>query len=252
MLRKRVIPVLLVQKKGLYKTVRFKNPVYVGDPVNAIKIFNEKEVDELIVLDIDASAKRTGPDFAYIAQLAGECFMPLCYGGGVSSLDDIKKLNEIGVEKVSVNLSAVNDPSFIEAAAARFGSSTIVASIDVKKDLWGKYVVYAENGKKKKTYKAEDFALMMEEKGAGEIFINDIERDGTYNGYDLSLIERITSRLSVPLIICGGANGLPDVKKALQAGASAAAAGSLFVFYGKNRAVLINYPTNEEILSLSS
>jgi len=249
MLRKRVIPVLLMQKKALYKTVRFSAPVYVGDPANAIKIFNEKEVDELIVLDIQAEK---GPDFEYIEQLAGECFMPLCYGGGVFSLDHIKRLNELGIEKVAVNTRAAEDPSFIEAAAANFGSSTIVVSADVKKDFWGKYYVHTHNGKKKTSYKAEEFAVMMEEKGAGELMLTSVDRDGTGQGYDTDLIAKITSRLSIPVIACGGASGLADLKKAFESGASAVAAGSLFVFYGKNKAVLINYPSDAEIRSLSA
>lgn len=248
--RKRVIPVLLLHNKGLYKTTRFANPSYVGDPINAIKIFNEKEVDELIVLDIDASRKQQEPDFDFIRLLTGECFMPLTYGGGVTRLDHIRRLNEIGVEKVAVNTAALDNPAFIEQAAAEFGTSTIVVSADVKKDFWGKYLVYGRNGSQKSRWKADEFIRQMQDSGAGEILVNSIDLDGTMQGYDLKLLELVCAPARVPIIACGGASGLEDMKKAIRAGASAVAAGSLFVYYGRNRAVLINYPAPEDIRSL--
>jgi cyclase len=243
MLKTRVIPCLLLLDDGLVKTIKFKNPKYVGDPINAVKIFNEKEVDELIFLDISATSQNRKPNFALINEIATECFMPLCYGGGVKTIEDIRALLKLGVEKVSINTSAIQDPTFISKAAATFGSSTIVVSMDIKKNIWGKYYVYTQRGHVNTNMEPVDFAERMEKAGAGEILINSIDYDGIMKGYDLPIIKRITDTVSIPVIAAGGAGKLEDFKLAVeQGGVSAVAAGSMFVFVGTHKAVLINYP----------
>lgn len=234
---------MLYKGNGLVKTVRFKDAVYIGDATNAIRIFNEKEVDELILLDIDASTKKQKPNIELVKRIASECFMPLCYGGGISSLDDIKDIISAGVEKVSINTMAVKNPDFIRQAAIKFGSSTIVVAIDYKKDFWGKLLVTSNGGDLKSKYNPVGFAQLMEEKGAGEIVVNSIERDGTMNGYDIDLLLEITDKVTIPVIAMGGAGKLEHFFEALnKAHVSAVAAGSMFVFQGKHKAVLINYP----------
>jgi len=247
MLGMRVIPVLLLAEDGLVKTERFKAPVYVGDPINAIRIFNEKEVDEIVVLDIRATPGRRGPDFDRIRELAGECFMPLCYGGGVRTLDDVARLVAVGVEKVAVNSRIVEEPGFMREAADRFGSSTLVASIDVKKGLFGRTTVRSAGGRRDSKRDPVEFAREMEAMGAGEILLNSIDRDGTFSGYDLDLVRRVSDAVSIPVVACGGAGSLADLHRAIGAHASAAAAGSLFVFQGPHRAVLISYPTPADL-----
>jgi len=244
MLNTRVIPCLLWRGDGLIKTVKFKNPVYVGDAINAIRIFNEKEVDELIILDVEASKKNTSPDIIFIKKIASECFMPLCYGGGVRTLNDIKEVVAAGVEKVSLNSIAVQDPSFVRSASRAFGSSTIVVCIDYKKTLLGKMVVTSVAGQKKSKYSPLEFAMLMEEMGAGEIVLNSIDRDGTMSGYDLETLSKVTEKVSVPVIALGGAGTLEHFEQAIsQSKVSAIAAGSMFVFQGIHKAVLINYPS---------
>jgi cyclase len=243
----RVIPILLLSKQGLYKTVKFKKPVYIGDPLNAVKIFNEKEVDELIFLDIDASAGGKEPDYRYLTDIASECFMPLCYGGGITNTEQIKKLIFSGIEKVSLNTVALGKPQFIREASDRFGSSTIVVSIDVTKNLFGKNVIYNKNKVKTVFYDPVAMAVEMNKQGAGEILINSVDRDGVMNGYDLELIKRISSQVDIPVVACGGAGEISHFKEADEAGASAVAAGSMFVFHGVHKAVLINYPEQEEL-----
>jgi cyclase len=246
----RIIPVLLYHKGGLYKTVNFKKPSYVGDPINAIKVFNEKEVDELILLDIDASVNKTEPDYNFISKIVSECFMPLCYGGGIQTLDQIQKILRLGVEKVAINHKAVSDPKFIKEASDRFGSSTIVVSIDYKKDLFGNNKVYVSNGKVKTKYNPKELALLYEEMGTGELLLNSISRDGKMRGYDLQLINEITESIQIPLIACGGAGQMNHFAEAIKCHASAVAAGSMFVFYGYHKAVLINYPSRKDILNI--
>jgi cyclase len=239
----RIIPCLLYKGSGLVKTVRFKDPVYIGDVTNAIRIFNEKEVDELILLDIEASPKKQRPNIDLVKKIASECFMPLCYGGGITTLQDIKDVISVGVEKVSLNTIAVQQPGFVKEAAATYGSSTIVVTIDYKKNIWGKLVVTANSGTVKTKYDPVDFALLMEEMGAGEILVNSIDRDGTMTGYDTDLLATITSKVSIPVIAMGGAGKVEDIIDVIKkAHVSAAAAGSLFVFQGRHKAVLINYP----------
>jgi cyclase len=248
MFHPRVIPCLLLKGQGLYKTVKFKDPKYVGDPINAVKIFNEKEVDELVFLDISASIENKQPNFAKIEEIAGECFMPLAYGGGIKSLDDIRTLFSIGIEKVVINSYAISHPEFIREASDRYGAQSIVVSIDVKKNLLGHYDVMTHSGTKKTRCDPVITAKDMIDAGAGEIFLNSIDRDGTMLGYDLSLIKNVTSNIEVPLIACGGAWTLDHMEEAVKtANASAVAAGSMFVFQGKHRAVLITYPVYNDI-----
>jgi imidazole glycerol-phosphate synthase subunit HisF len=246
----RIIPVLLLKNKGLVKTVKFQDPKYIGDPINAVKIFNEKEVDELIFLDITASGEKRKPNFEYLGKIASECFMPLCYGGGINSLEDIGKIINLGVEKVSVNSFAYSNPSFIKEAANEFGSSTIVVSVDVKKNLWGKYVVALNNGKTITKTDPLEYVRIIEDMEAGEILLNSVDRDGVMNGYDLELIAKISSAVNIPVVACGGAKNTDDFKSALNSGASALAAGSMFVFHGKLKAVLISYPSQDHLKSV--
>lgn len=248
MLRTRVIPCLLLKGLGLVKTKGFKKPKYVGDPINAVKIFNDKEVDELAFLDIEASARNQSPKFDLISQIAGECFMPFSYGGGIRTVADIKKILSLGAEKVVLNTSVFRNPELIQNAAANFGSQSIVASIDVKKNIWGKYRVYAVGGSDNTGRDPVDHAKAVEAEGAGEILLTSIDRDGTMSGYDTQLIKSVADAVDIPVIACGGAGELNHLAEAVHiGGASAAAAGSLFVFHDKNRAVLINYPTQEQL-----
>ena len=248
MLKIRIIPALLLKNHGLVKTVGFNNPKYVGDPINAIRIFNEKEVDELVFFDTTASVDGRKPNFKLISDIASECFMPFGYGGGIRDLDDIKTLLNIGAEKVVINSYAIEKPIFIKEAADQFGSQSIIVSIDVKRNLLGKYTVYAHGGRDATKYDPVSFAQLMEEMGAGEIILTSIDRDGTMKGYDVNLIKRVTSLLNIPVVASGGAGKIQDFIDATQkGGASAVSAGSMFVFKGKHRAVLISYPSMEEI-----
>lgn len=239
----RVIPCLLWQGGGLVKTTKFKQPNYIGDATNAIRIFNEKEVDELMLLDIEASVKGRRPNLDLIRQIASECFMPLAYGGGVSTLEDIRNILSLGVEKVCINSKAVQDPEFIRQAGATFGNSTIVVCIDYRKTLLGKNVVTGLSGSNKSKYDPLQFAKLMEEMGAGELVLNSIDRDGTMTGYDIEMIRKVTDAVSIPVIALGGAGTTQHLFEAIdQTHVSAVAAGSMFVYQGKHKAVLINYP----------
>ncbi len=246
----RLIPCLLLDHGKLVKTVRFRRPVYVGDPINAVRIFNDKEVDELIFLDIDATRSHRGPHFDYLKKITEQCFMPLCYGGGVSSTEDIGTLFRIGFEKVSINTAAIEHPDLIEKAAGIYGSQSIVGAMDVGKNVFGKTVVRTDGGTRSTKYSPREYAKRLEEFGAGEIFLNTVMRDGTMTGYDCELISEVTDCVKVPVIVCGGAGSLQDCRSAIDSGASAAAAGSIFVFWGPNRAVLINYPDSAEVTAL--
>ena len=251
MLRTRVIPCLLVNNGRLVKTVKFKNPSYIGDPVNAIKIYNEKEVDELILLDITATVEKRSPPFQLLSEVVDELFMPLTYGGGISSIEHIKKLLAMGIEKVSINSHAVENPSFIRQASELFGSQSIVVSMDVKKTLLGKYHLYTHGGKKNTGIDPVAFAQQMEKAGAGEILLYAMDRDGTMEGYDINLIRKVTDEISIPVISCGGAGNTSDFAKAVEdGGSSAVAAGSMVVYQNKNLGVLINFPTREELQSV--
>ncbi len=230
---------------GLVKTVCFKKPKYIGDPINAVKIFNDKEVDELAFLDIDASVKDDEPKFNLISQIAGECFMPFSYGGGIKTVAEIKKILSLGAEKVIINTSVFLKPALITEAAKKFGCQSIAVSIDVKKNIWGKYKVFSKGGSLNTGLDPVQHAIDVEKKGAGEILLNSIQQDGQMTGYDTELIKAVTEAVNIPVIACGGAGELKDFTKAVENGASAIAAGSMFVFHDKNRAVLINYPAQE-------
>lgn len=248
MRRIRVIPVLLIQNGGLVKSVRFKKHQYVGDPINAVKIFNEKEVDEIVILDISASRERRPPNMQQISEIAGEAFMPLAYGGGITTLDQIKRILYEGAEKVVFNTSALNNPQLLTAAAQQFGNQSVVVSIDVQKDWLGRYRVYSKGGSHNTGLAVTTFASNMEAAGAGEIFLTSIDRDGTFQGYDLELIHEVTQAVGIPVVACGGASEVTDFTKAiLEGGASAVAAGSMFVFQRPHRAVLISYPPQRDL-----
>lgn len=248
MKRARVIPVLLLHQGGLVKTRKFKSPTYVGDPINAVKIFNEKEIDEIVILDIDATREKRGPDMKVIREIAGEAFIPLAYGGGISNIEQVKELFYIGVEKVVFNYQAYSNPSLLTEASKLVGSQSVVASIDIRKNLFGKYKVVLKNGTESIEQDYLSYARNLEKAGAGEIFINLVDRDGMYSGYDVEVVEKLASVLSIPLIVCGGAGSLEDFRKAIQSGASAVAAGSFFVFQRPHNAVLISYPSRKELL----
>jgi len=251
MLSTRVIPCLLLRRSGLVKTVKFKNPKYLGDPINIVKIFNEKEVDELVVLDITATIDGKDPNFKLLEELASEAFMPVAYGGGVRSIYHIKTLLGLGMEKVIINSYAVQNPDFIRTAAEFAGSQSVVVSIDVKKNFWGKFEVLTRSGAKSTGLNLFDFAKEIESRGAGELFLNSIDRDGTMKGFDLNLIKQVAGALNIPLVACGGASTVQDLVSAVkQGGASAVAAGSMFVFHGPHRAVLISYPRYSELKNL--
>ena len=250
MLRPRIIPCLLISNSGLVKTVKFKNPKYVGDPINAVKIFNEKQADELIVLDIDATKKSLKPNFNLIKKLAAECRMPLCYGGGISTIEEGVMLVDIGVEKVAISSTAMEKPSFVRDLAMAVGSQSVVVVIDIfkqKKFFSKTYQVRIHNGKK--ILQDELFSLIkkFEDLGAGEIVFNSINRDGTMDGYDLELIKKIKNMVKIPVTFLGGAGSLDHIKQLFnEFGIVGASAGSLFVFKGKYKAVLINYPSKEK------
>ena len=248
MLRPRIIPCLLLKNNGLVKTVRFGESKYVGDPINAVRIFNEKEVDELIVADIDATALGREPDYKMIAHLAAECRMPLCYAGGVKTSEQIERIISLGVEKVAVSSAAVQNPDLIREAAGRVGSQSIVVVMDVKKSgLFRRYELFTHNGTRATKFAPVEFARKAEALGAGEILVNSIDRDGEMKGYDLDLIDQVRNAVSLPMSVVGGAGALKDIKELVgRHGVIGAVAGSLFVFKGKYRAVLINYPSREE------
>lgn len=238
---------MLINNGGLVKSIKFKNYTYVGDPINAVKIFNEKEVDEIVILDISAARENRPPNINQVKEIASEAFMPLGYGGGITKLQEIKELINAGVEKVILNISAFNNPGLISEAAKFIGSQSIVVSIDVKKNIWGKYKVYINNGSKSTNIDPVAFAKQMEQAGAGELLLNAIDRDGTFGGYDIELISLICSNVSIPVVAIGGASTVNDFAQAVQAGASAVAAGSMFVFQRPHRAVLISYPSQKEL-----
>lgn len=228
--------------------MRFRNPTYVGDPTNAVRIFNDKEVDELAFLDITASREKREPQFELLARMTSECFMPLCYGGGVRTIQTMRKLFALGIEKIAVNTAAVERPEFVREAADMFGSSSVVVSIDARKRRLGGYEVVTMGGERGTGLDPASFAAEMEQKGAGEVLLNSVDRDGTMSGYDLDLTRAVSSAVGIPVIACGGAGSLGDLGKVIaQGGASAAAAGSLFVFHGPHRAVLITYPSQMQL-----
>lgn len=251
MLRIRVIPCLLLSGGGLVKTVKFRTPRYVGDPVNIVRIFNELEVDELVLQDIDATPKGQGINFELLEDIASECFMPFTYGGGISSVEEAKRLFGLGAEKIIVNTHAFSDPRLVSSLAERFGSQAVVASVDVKKDLWGRYHVYSQGGRVKTAYSPVPWARRLEEFGVGEVLLSSIDRDGTFGGYDIKLIRQVSDALSIPVIASGGASCLDDLRQAVcEGGASALGVGSMVVFQGPGRGVLTNFPKRDARNSL--
>lgn len=247
MLRPRIIPCLLVHQKGLIKSVNFKNYKYVGDPLNAVRIFNEKEVDELMVLDIDASVENREPDFKMIENLAAECNMPICYGGGIKTIEQAQKIFSLGVEKIAISSAIIHDISLIKKMVEIVGSQSIVVVLDVKKSFFGTYEIYIHNGKIKTNKNLLEFVKELEIVGVGEIIINAIDQDGVMKGYDFNLIEKVRNLVNIPITVLGGAGSLDDIQKLISKfGLIGCAAGSLFVFKGIYKAVLINYPSRAE------
>ncbi len=246
MLRPRIIPSLLLHDKGLVKTVNFKSPKYVGDPINAVRIFNEKEVDELAFFDIDASVLNHEPDYGLIEKLANQSRMPLCYGGGVKTVEQAQRIFSLGIEKIALSSAIIENPQLVSQIAERVGSQSVIVVLDVKKKLLGGYEIYTHNGKKATGINPVKFAKEIELLGAGEIIVNSIDQDGVMKGYDLNLIDKIANSISIPLTVLGGGGSLADIEKVIDKyGVIGVAAGSLFVFKGPYKAVLINYPNQD-------
>ncbi|MBN1251713.1 MAG: imidazole glycerol phosphate synthase subunit HisF [Bacteroidales bacterium] len=247
--RIRVIPVLLLKNGGLVKTIKFKKPNYIGDPINAVKIFNEKEVDELVFLDIEATKLHNEPNYKIIEEIASECFMPLAYGGGIKNIDQIKKIFNIGVEKIIINSVGYKNPDLITKAANIFGNQSIVVSVDVKKDFFGKYRCFSNSGKTKVRQNMHDYLKMLENRGAGELILTSIEKEGTFGGYDIDLLKKVSHAVNIPVVANGGAKNIDDfINAVINGGASAVAAGSMFVYKSTNKGVLINYPSQNELI----
>lgn len=246
--RPRIIPVITIRNGGLVKTYKFTEESYVGDPLNVVRILNEKEVDELIVLDIDVSKHGRGPNFELIKDIAEECFMPLCYGGGVSTLKEMSKLFGLGIEKISINTNVISDAKFISAASREFGSQSVVASVDCKRKLFGGFVVYSHSRKAVLLKNPVDYAKHLENSGVGEILLTSVDNDGLREGFDLELCNSVSSAVEIPVVACGGGGCLEHFRDLLKhTKVSAAAGGSFFVHQGKHRAVLISYPAPEAI-----
>ena len=248
MLQTRIIPCLLLKDDSLVKTVNFKKPAYIGDPVNTARIFNELEVDELTLLDISATSNKKKPNFKILAELANECFMPLAYGGGINDFEDAKKIFQIGIEKVIINSIAFSKPAFITELAEHFGNQAIVASIDVKKNMFGKYQVFSNSGTKKQKVDPVAWAQELEQLGAGEILLTAIHQEGTWMGFDINIIEKISNAVNIPVIANGGASSIEDIEKAVKQGnASAVSLGSMVVYQNKGMGVLVNFPDTEKL-----
>ena len=251
MIRTRIIPILLLMDEGLVKGTNFKNHKYVGDPINAVKIFNEKLVDELFFFDLSVGGKSNNIQFDLISDIASEAFMPLGYGGGIKNINQIEKLFKIGIEKISINTAAYFDQNFVKDAVKIAGSQSIVISIDVKKSFLGNYEVYVNNGKKNTKLDPITYAQKMQDCGAGELILCSIDREGTDEGYDLKLLEIVSNAVDIPVVGFGGASSLLNMVEAKnKTTVSGLAAGNLFIYYGKHKAVLITYPTNDEIKKL--
>jgi cyclase len=247
MLRRRIIPALLMRDGGLVKTVKFSKERYIGDPINAVKIFNEKEVDELCLLDIGATTEGRPPAYNEINEIVSEAFMPIGYGGGIQTMDHVERLFKLGVEKVIMNTAAFENESLVKEASSVFGNQSIVVSIDIKKDLFGQYRIYTRSGKSKQKIDLLTAVKKMQDLGAGEIILNNIDRDGTMQGYDVDPINKVSKVIDVPLVALGGAASIEDFVAAIQNGASAVSAGSMFVFQGVHKAVLISYITSDTL-----
>jgi cyclase len=247
MLRRRIIPALLLRDGGLVKTVKFSKERYIGDPINAVKIFNEKEVDELCLLDIGATTEGRPPAYSEINEIVSEAFMPIGYGGGIQTMDHVEQLFKIGVEKVIMNTAAFENETLVKEASSVFGNQSIVVSIDIKKDIWGHYKIFTRSGKSKQKIDLITAVKKMQDLGAGEIILNNIDRDGTMQGYDIEPIDKISKAIEVPLVALGGAASIDDFVDAIQHGAAAVSAGSMFVYQGVHKAVLISYITSDTL-----
>ena len=248
MLQTRVIPCLLLQEESLVKTVNFKKPGYIGDPINTARIFNELEVDELVLLDITATNKKRRPNFQILSELANECFMPLAYGGGIRNFEDAKKIFQIGIEKVVLNSYIYENPGFITELSEHFGNQAVVVSLDVKKNLFGKYEIYSHSGKKKQKKEIISWAQELEKLGAGEILLTAIHQEGTWKGFDLKLVEKISNAVNIPVIANGGASSISDIEKVVkEANASAVSLGSMVVYQSQGMGVLVNFPDNKKL-----
>jgi imidazole glycerol-phosphate synthase subunit HisF len=250
--RARIIPVLLVSRGRLVKTVRFDRRRYVGDPINAVRIFNEKEADELVLLDIDATAERREPDFGAVEEVVSEAFMPVGYGGGISSLSQIERLFKLGVEKVVLNSVLADNAELLTEASQAFGSQSIVASVDVKRDMLGRRRACTHNGRRRLAGDSLDLLRQWESRGAGEIILNSVDRDGTRQGMDVQFIRDASEAIDIPLVAVGGAGNIEHLREALEAGASGVGAGSMFVFHGVHQAVLISYVDRAEFAALEA
>jgi imidazole glycerol-phosphate synthase subunit HisF len=247
----RVIPCLLLEDEGFVKTIRFKDPTYLGDAINIINLFNRFEVDEIVLLDIRATQRRQPPPFELIERLASECWVPLAYGGGIRNFDDVRTVLRIGVEKVVIGTAAADHPEIIADAAASFGRQAVVVSVDTRERSGGRYEVFVESGTRSLKTDPVTYARRVEGLGAGEIFLNTIHRDGVMEGFDLGLIESVTRAVKIPVIACGGAGTRADIPLPVKrAGAAAVAAGSLFVYRGRERGVLVNFPERAQLESL--
>lgn len=247
--RPRIIPCLSIDDGEMVKTIHFQKPRYLGDVVNAVKIFNNKGVDELSILDISATRRGKGPNFDLLKDIATEAFMPLSYGGGVTEIEQIKKLFYIGYEKIIMNTAFVKNPQLVQEAVRFSGSQSVVVSIDAKADFFGRYTCYIGDGQERLQMDPIQLAKQAQELGAGEILLNSINRDGDMNGYDLKLVKNVADSVDIPVIACGGAGKIEDIKAVLQEGhADAAAAGSFFVYYGRNKAILITAPSEQELV----
>lgn len=247
MSRARIIPFLLLKDGSLVKTRKFGAPKYIGDPINAVKIFNEKEVDELILLDISATPAGRGPDYALIEDIASEAFMPVGYGGGITTLGQIEALFKAGVDKVSMNSALFENPRLVAEAAQVFGGQSIVASVDVRKGLFGGHTVVSHGSRRKQAVEPMDHIRRLQDQGVGEIVLQSIDRDGMMTGYDLAFVEKVAKSVPMPVICIGGAGNVEHLREGLRAGASAAGAGSMFVFQGTHKAVLISYTDPAEV-----
>lgn len=243
MLQTRIIPALLLKNDALVKTIKFKNEKYIGDPVNTVRIFNELEVDELVFLDITATKENRKPNFKILKEIADECFMPLAYGGGLNDFEDVKTIFNIGFEKVILNSVTFSKPSFISEIAKYFGNQAVVVSVDVKKNIWGKYDVYSHSGSKKSGKILIDWIKEVESFGAGEILITSIDKEGTWSGFDINLVKAVSSAVNIPIVAHGGAGKYGDIKEVIEkCEVSAVAVGSMFLYQQKDMGVLINYP----------
>ncbi len=248
MLRTRVIPVLLLRNESLVKTINFNKYTYIGDPINTVRIFNELEVDELIFLDITATLEKREPNYKLLSEIANECFMPLSYGGGIHKLENAQRIFDIGFEKVSINSSTHTKPTLISEIAKIYGSQAVVASIDIKKSFFGKLSVWTNSGKVNTKQNPQDWALEMQNRGAGEILLTNIDKEGTWSGFEIDIIKKITDTVSIPVIANGGAGSLTDIKNVVKiANASAVALGNMVLFQKKDMGVLINFPNKKDV-----